>query len=190
MSNPAPTPTPTRAHRPLPSFLFANTLEILAATMLVAICLAVFINVIFRYFLHIGLGWTEEAARYLQIWMMFVGATIAVKRWTHFQMTIVDRWFNPGMRRCARIFAILVVMTLAVALVHYGIALTKATWEQTSPMMGWSIGRIYVVVPSCGALMVFFSVRHLIDAVRDRSPRVPAALGAHPDQTIESIERI
>src|SRR5574340_78376 len=50
-----------------------NPLEILAGAMLVAICAIVFAGVFFRYFLQIGLGWTEEAARYLQVWMTFVG---------------------------------------------------------------------------------------------------------------------
>ena len=34
--------------------------------MLVAICAIVFAGVFFRYFLHIGLGWTEELARFLR----------------------------------------------------------------------------------------------------------------------------
>ena len=49
-------------------------LQFLAAAMLLAIVLIVLSNVVCRYFLHIGLGWTEEAARFLLIAMTFVAA--------------------------------------------------------------------------------------------------------------------
>ena len=100
-----------------PRFYLRNSLEIFAASMLVAICVIIFVGVFCRYFLHIGLGWTEEAARYIQVWLTFVGATVAVKRWAHFQLTIVNQWIPDGMRRYTRIFAILVVIVLAVVLI-------------------------------------------------------------------------
>lgn len=151
-------------------WIFRNSLEILAGAMLVAICLIVFAGVFFRYFLHIGLGWTEEAARYLQVWMTFVGATVAVKRWSHFQLTIVNQWIAPGARRHVRAFAILAVMALAGVMIKHGIDITRVSWNQASPMMDWNIGYLYLVVPVSGVLMELFAVRHLIDAIRDRSP--------------------
>lgn len=158
----------------VPRLLFANTLEILAAAMLVAICLAVFTQVFTRYFLHIGLGWTDEASRYLQIWMVFVGATIAVKRWSHFQLNLFESRLSPVAQRVTRVIAIVVVMGMSTALLIHGIALTEVTWEQTSPMMGWRIGHIYLIVPISGLLMLAFAARHLLDALRGRPPRTHA----------------
>ena len=149
-----------------PRWVAANLLEILAATMLVAICFIVFAGVFFRYFLHIGLGWTEELARYLQVWMTFVGATVAVKRWGHFQLTIVDRIIPANAQRYTRIFAVLVVMALAAVMIQHGIAITRISWYQATPYMDWNVGYLYLVVPVCGVLMVGFAVRHLVDAVR------------------------
>jgi TRAP-type transport system small permease protein len=148
------------------AWLGANALEILAAAMLVAICVIVFSGVFFRYFLHIGLGWTEELARYLQVWMTFVGATIAVKRWAHFQLTIVDQWIPPAMRRFTRVFAILVVMTLAAIMIKHGLDITRVTWNQTSPVLGWPIGYLYLLAPVSGVLMEIFALRHLVRALR------------------------
>ena len=161
---------------PGPLWFFRNSLEIAAGLMLVAICLIVFGGVFFRYFLHIGLGWTEEAARYLQVWMTFVGATIAVKRWTHFQLTIVNQWIPERARRYTLIFAILVVIALGVVMVWNGIDITRVSWDQTSPMMSWNIGYLYLVVPVSGVLMILFALRHLVDAIRGQ-PLGPA--GSH-----------
>ena len=130
----APASSPARSPRSL-MWVGANALEIGTAAMLVAICVIVFVNVFFRYFLHIGLGWTEELARYLQVWMTFLGATVAVKRWAHFQLTIVDQLIPSALRRFTRLFAILVVMTLAGIMIKNGIEITRVTWNQTSPVL-------------------------------------------------------
>jgi len=155
----------------------ANVLETAAAAMLVAICAIVFAGVFFRYFLHIGLGWTEELARYLQIWMTFLGATVAVKRWAHFQLTIVDQAIPPPGRRFTRVFAILVVMTLAAIMIKHGIDITRVTWNQSSPVLGWPIGYLYLMAPVSGVLMEVYALRHLVRAWRGE-PDEPAG-GAH-----------
>jgi TRAP-type C4-dicarboxylate transport system permease small subunit len=143
-----------------------NSLEIIVGLMLVAICFIVFAGVFFRYFLHIGLGWTEEAARYLQVWMTFIGATIAVKRWSHFQLMIINERIPRAWRRATRIFALCVVMALAAVMIIHGAEITEISWTQTSPIMSWNFGYLYLVVPVSGALMMVFAMRHLVDALR------------------------
>ena len=153
-----------------PVWVVSNVLEICAAFMLVGICAIIFSGVFFRYFLHIGLGWTEELSRYLQVWMTFFGATVAVKRWSHFQLTIINQWIPASARRYTRMFAIVLVMLLAGIMIRNGLEITRVSWNQSSAMMGWSIGYLYLVVPVSGVLMEVFALRHLIDAWRGRTP--------------------
>lgn len=160
-------PEPVHAGAPsLAATLARNWLEALCAAMLVAICVVVFAGVFFRYFLHIGLGWTEEAARYLQVWMTFAGATVAVKRWGHFQLTIINQWIPPGAQRLTQVFAVLVVATLAGVMVVYGIDITRVGWNQTSPIMSWRIGYLYLVAPVSGVLMLGYCAMHLRGLLR------------------------
>lgn len=154
-------------------WLAANSLEIALGAMLVAICTIVFAGVFFRYFLQIGLGWTEELARYLQIWLTFVGATVAVKRWAHFQLTLVNQWIPAGVRRFTQIFAIAVVVALAAIMIKNGIDITRVTWNQASPVMGWRIGYLYLISPVSGVLMIFFALRHLVITLRSGDLPVP-----------------
>ena len=175
---PAPSPRPPTSAGAAVVWLAANSLEIALAAMLVAICAIVFAGVFFRYFLQIGLGWTEELARYLQIWLTFVGATVAVKRWAHFQLTLVHQWIPAGARRFTRIFAIAVVMALAAIMIKNGIDITRVTWNQSSPVMGWRIGYLYLIAPISGALMLLFAARHLVAALR--SGALPEAHGHAP----------
>lgn len=152
-----------RVPRALRSIL-GNALEFAAASMLVMVCACVFVGVFCRYFLDIGLGWTEEAARYLQIWLMFVGATIGVKRASHFKLSVLEP-AQAGRRRTGlRVAANTAIAAFSLAMAYQGTQLVEATWEQASPMMGWRIGAIYLVVPACGLLMCAFALRNLFGA--------------------------
>lgn len=175
----APPAAPPRSFGAALLWGLRNSLEILAGVMLVAICIIVFAGVFFRYFLHIGLGWTEEAARYLQVWMTFIGATVAVKRWSHFQLLIVNDRIPASWRRATRIFALCVVIGLAAVMIVNGAEITEISWTQTSPIMSWNFGYLYLVVPVSGALMMGFAVRHLIDALRGE---IAAAAGIMPHE--------
>lgn len=155
-------------------------LQWIAALMLLAIVLIVLSNVFFRYFLHIGLGWTEEAARFLLIAMTFVAAAAAVKEWGHFQLLVVTKWIPERQHRFVQLFAVLVVLAMSVVLVRYGIAITRVSWFQTSPTMEWSMAYIYSIVPLSGALMFVFALEHLFGLLRGGSlPRQGAAHDPH-----------
>ncbi len=155
--------------QPLIRKLFANSLEYIAASMLIAICVVLFAGMFARYFLQIGLGWTEEAARYLQVWMTFIGAAVAVKRWGHFQLTIVNQWVPDRVQKPLQAFSIFIVCILALVMVVHGIDITKIGWEQTSPIMGWRIGQLYLVAPLSGTLMLIFCFIHLFNLMRGQS---------------------
>jgi TRAP-type transport system small permease protein len=141
-------------------------LQWIAALMLLAIVLIVLSNVFFRYFLHIGLGWTEEAARFLLIAMTFVAAAIAVKDWGHFRLLLIEKWIPKSLQRPVQLFAVLVVFAMSVILIRYGIAIANISWFQTSPTMEWSMGYLYLVVPASGVVMCLFALEHFIDVLR------------------------
>jgi TRAP-type transport system small permease protein len=144
-------------------------LQWVAALMLLAIVLIVLSNVFFRYFLHIGLGWTEEAARFLLIAMTFVAAAVAVKEWGHFRLLLIAKWIPQNLQRLVQLFAVLVVLAMSAILVRYGIAIANVSWFQTSPTMEWSMGYLYLIVPASGAIMCLFALEHFVDLLRGRS---------------------
>jgi TRAP-type C4-dicarboxylate transport system permease small subunit len=155
-------------------------LQYLAGTMLLAIVLLVLSNVFFRYFLRIGLGWTEEAARFLLIGLTFLAAAAAVKEWGHFQLLIVTKWIPHRFHRLIQGFAVLVVLAMSAILVRYGIDIARLSWFQTSPTMEWSMGYVYLVVPVSGAIMFVFALEHFVNILRGRA--LPSQGAAHAPQ--------
>ncbi|HZJ84026.1 MAG TPA: TRAP transporter small permease [Syntrophomonadaceae bacterium] len=63
-------------------------------TLFAIMLILMLIQVIFRYFLEIPLGWSEEAARYLYISTTFLGAAIAVKERDHIEINFITVLFN------------------------------------------------------------------------------------------------
>ena len=55
----------------------------------------VFINVVLRKFFHSGLSFTEEALRYLFVWMSYLGIVAAYKTNSHIRMTMLTDRLSP-----------------------------------------------------------------------------------------------
>ncbi len=70
-----------------------------------ALAFVVFYQVFTRYFLGDPAGWTEEIARYLLVAVVFIGASISVRKNNHIQVDAFYRWMPP---RMARVMATLV----------------------------------------------------------------------------------
>ena len=54
-----------------------NLLEVFVVINLALMSLLIFLNVILRYTLNSGLTFTEEASRYMFVWLTFMGAVLA-----------------------------------------------------------------------------------------------------------------
>jgi len=64
-----------------------------------ALAFTVFYQVFTRYFLDDPAGWTEEIARYLLVAVVFIGASMSVRRNNHIQVDIFYRLMPQPMQR-------------------------------------------------------------------------------------------
>ncbi|WP_332446129.1 TRAP transporter small permease [Sphaerochaeta sp.] len=58
-------------------------LEYLMAVCFGVMTIAIFLQVVFRYVLKSPLSWSEELARYLFVWVSFIGGVIAARNGQH-----------------------------------------------------------------------------------------------------------
>jgi TRAP-type C4-dicarboxylate transport system permease small subunit len=70
---------------------------------------------------------------------------------------------------------------LSAALVRFGVDLARISWNQTSPMMDWSMGYLYLIVPVSGAFMFLFALRHLVDLLNGAALPDPLANHEKPN---------
>ena len=77
------------------------------------------LQIVSRVFFE-AVGWTEEVARFLLVWITFLGATLAFQRGRHIAVTFVVDALPDPLQRVARIAAVLVALGFMIALMVIG----------------------------------------------------------------------
>ena len=137
---------------------------VLCVALLVGLVGVVVISVIFRYVLNSSLLWGEELARYLAIWLVFLGLSVAHRRGQHVAVGSLLR-FAPFVRRSgARRIAELVTFLLCALVTWAGFEAAWLNFEngQVSPALQIPIAWAYLAVPVGFLLMTLQSLVRLL----------------------------
>jgi len=120
-------------------------LRVLIATCLALMVLLVFGNVVLRYVFNTGLTLSEELSRWLFVWLVFLGAVLAMHQHGHLGVDVLVRRLPPPLRR-ACVVASHVLMLWATWL------LLRGSWSQTvinlgtsAPASGLPVAVVYAV---------------------------------------------
>jgi TRAP-type C4-dicarboxylate transport system permease small subunit len=143
--------------------------EAVCCVMALTMTLVVAAQVICRYLLGASLTWSEEASRYLLIWITFLGGSIAFKRGMHTGFDAVSRALSPGGKRAARLATLLAIVTFLVIVGLKGMELSLFNMAQRSPAMRLPMGIVYLAIPTGCLFMLVYAVAQLADLVRKRS---------------------
>ncbi len=129
--------------------------------LLILMVVVVFAQIIFRFFIGSSLSWSEELARYLMIWLSFLGASAGVRRGAHVGVEFLLRSL-PGRKRAFLSKLILALGLLFFLIVFWkGITILKVVRYQSSPAMGISMMYPYMAISVGG----FISLIHILDAL-------------------------
>jgi TRAP-type transport system small permease protein len=131
------------------------------AIMLAAMLALVFANVVSRYLFSVSFGWAEEVSRYLMIWIVFIGAGLALRESKHVAVTLfADMSVKLKPAFTFAVFAL--VLAFLVALVWYGWEYAQFASRQRSAMLRLPMAWVYMAVP-IGALL---AILHLLLSLR------------------------
>lgn len=130
-------------------------LSYVVAFLLVVMSAIVFGNVICRYFLEASLAWYEEVSRFLLIWIVFLGAVIALIKGDHLGIDVLLQVLPPKVRRVVVVLTDLLVLA-ALAVMFQGawrmaISSLESGWVASSVPIPY--GWVYMVGPVSAALM-------------------------------------
>jgi TRAP-type C4-dicarboxylate transport system permease small subunit len=100
--------------------------------------------------------WTEEAARFCFIWIILLGATIAVREGTHFEVDVLP---NPKSARSEAIMRLVVyafMLIFTMVFVANGYAYAVFGFNQTSELTGINMVFIHGVYLLAGISWLLF----------------------------------
>lgn len=141
--------------------------EILIMTMIPAMTLVVFAQVVMRYVFKSPFIWAEELARYLLVWISCLGAAYGIRKGMHIAVQFLYDKFNQTARSTATLFIHLLVIMFFLVGIIAGVEIALAQWNQISPGLRIPMTWAYLSVPAGFVVMLMFSFEQLIiDASR------------------------
>jgi TRAP-type C4-dicarboxylate transport system permease small subunit len=112
--------------------------DIIGATVMGALCLITFVNVLVRYFTNDSFAWTEEISIFLMVVMTLVAGGAAVARDKHIR---IEFFFDAGSEKRKRLLSMLSAFGIFVLFVAMAILGARVTYDDfhfgdTSPGIG------------------------------------------------------
>lgn len=149
-------------------FLDENLEKMFCVIFLALMSLIIVLQVFFRYVLNNSLSWSEELARYLFIWMIYIGISYGVKLDKHICVDAVYTFMPKKIKRGYAIVAYVLFLIFAVAIVYYGIMVVgmQVSSGQMSPAMGIPMQYIYAAPVVGMTLTVIRLVQKIIIAIK------------------------
>lgn len=109
---------------------------------------------------HIGLIpryiWTEEVARFCLVWIIMLGAMVAVRDGSHFDVDVLPTPKTARGRLAARLVVHGAMALVALTFVWFGYRFSEFGYDQTSELTGLNMATIHIAWPVAGLVMILF----------------------------------
>lgn len=109
--------------------------------------------------------WTEEVARFCFIWIIMLGAMIAVRHDSHFDVDLLPKPRTEAAKGRAQFLVHVVMFIFAVCFVYYGIEFAQEGSIQTSEISELPMLAIYIAWPMAGVVWALFLFEKLFEDV-------------------------
>jgi TRAP-type C4-dicarboxylate transport system permease small subunit len=156
---------------------YYRLLQLLVTVLMGVLLVPVTLQIISRYTALIPRWiWTEEVARFCFMWIILVGATIAVRDGTHFDVDVLPQPRTVRGDAIVRLVVYGFMLVVALVFVRYGWDFAEFGWQQNSELTGLNMLAIHIAYPLAGVTWLLFlgeRIRDAIAALGDRSPVAP-----------------
>jgi TRAP-type C4-dicarboxylate transport system permease small subunit len=127
-----------------------------------------------RYVLNSAASWPETTAVLLVIVLTFFGAAACYRLGIHMSVTVAADLLPARARRVTDFVVELLMATIAVFMIVYGIKLCEATWNNSIAEFPFlSVGLVYTPIPIGGFITLLFIIEHLTIGRPPESGRDP-----------------
>ena len=99
--------------------------------------------------------WTEEMARFMFVWTIMIGAMLAVRESSHFEVDVWPR-LPPRVDAAIKIVARLGILLIAFVFLWSGIEFTRFGWNRISELAELPLWTIHIAWPIAGATWIAF----------------------------------
>ena len=141
-----------------------KTLFSVCVVIMVTLVIDVSWQVLSRYALGSPSTFTDEAARYLMVWMTFLGGAYMFGCNGHLCVTSIRDRLPVKAQNWVLVITYILIATFAVLVMIYGSQrLITRTFSQPSPSLGIPMGWFYSILPISAVCIVIYMILNLIE---------------------------
>jgi TRAP-type C4-dicarboxylate transport system permease small subunit len=137
--------------------------ENLAALFMGGLLVTLFLQVFTRYVLNDPLSWTEEVARYLYVYIVFLGASAAISDRTHVGIDYFAKALPVRAQWVVSVAVNLLILAALALLAYWGWRAAMRQWNLPLVVLDIPYTWVYVVIPITAVLMSLRTVALMRD---------------------------
>ena len=126
--------------------------ERICALLVAAMVVVIWFGVVERYFLELGITWTEEFSRYVMIWAALLAVSCGAYYREHIGLELVLQRLPRKAGRMLIFVLDLISLMFFIFLTYYGIGMTVSGTSQYATIFGMSMVVPFAAVPVSSAL--------------------------------------
>ncbi|MGM8930567.1 TRAP transporter small permease [Salinicola halophyticus] len=134
--------------------------------LMIALVVSVFIQVVSRYVLNSSVPWTEELARYILVYLTFIGAALAVHEKTHLNVDFFIEKLPEPVQAKLSAFSGLSIAVTSCLLIFYGGKFAYLGRNTLSPAIEQPMAWVYAIMPVAGGVMLIYAVPQILEGLK------------------------
>ena len=129
--------------------------EVLLSSMLLVMLIVCTMQVIWRYVIQMSLSWSEELARYIFVWLVWLAAAYATKKMRHLRISFLKEIVSRRFQWLFDMFSLCMMVVFAAVMCVISVQMMQmiVATGQKSPAMYLPMWIPYLAVPVGMALI-------------------------------------
>lgn len=135
---------------------------------MLAMVTIIFTQVVARYAFSNSISWSEEAGRYIFIWITFLGSAMAVRNRQHVNLDMLVKNLPDSLQIICLFISNIAMMIFTAILIYGGFKFVARGSQQISSALEIPMHYVYTVLPVGGVLIFAYLIKNFYEDVLAR----------------------
>lgn len=145
---------------------------ILIGALLLSMFIIIFTQVIARYIFSSPIYWSEELARYLMIYTILIGSSLALRSKRLIAVTVISQMLSIKSQRILLIVTHIIMLVFFIELIHQGYQILGRVETQSAPTLNLSMSVPYGTIIVGGVLLFINTIAVIFEAILEKGADV------------------
>lgn len=134
----------------------------LIAIMMVIMVAVMVYQVVLRYVFDRSNLWSEEVARYLCVYVTFIGSFIAIRRNSHLKVDFFVELLNPKLRKILMLVTSTAITLFLIYMANKGVEMVRGGFRNVTAGLNIPMAYVYIAIPVGCVLMILGMLEQIL----------------------------